>query len=384
MQQGGSGGPLPRVAVAVWGDPIAPGVLEYLKSSSNVSFCAQMVDVPAMDRLEKWGASGLIAPLIRPGWIPRLKKHGLRVVNTSGTLAKTGLPTVRSDDLAVGRLAAEHLLSLGFRHFAFLGPRFCDAAQLRRQGFVRRLADDGARCTSLMLPKGCHPLNDPASTHEKLARWVCELPRPIGVLAATDACAKSLTEICHAVGVRVPEDLALVGVGNQDLYCQFSIPPLSSVDVQSGQLGYQAAALMCRLLKGDKPPHGPILVAPRGVVQRQSTDVLAIEDPLVARALRAIRQSVGKPVSIKQLVQDMDVSRRTLERRFFQVLSRSLHDEMLRVRLEQTKTLLTETDLPLADISRRCGFSYRTRMCSVFRDATGLSPGAYRKKFHRG
>ena len=317
---------LPRVAVAVWDEPIACGVMDYLKHSNNGTFHVQIIDCHAMGRLDRWRGDGLIAPIVRRSWIRRLVRKGLPVVNTADQLSRTPFPTVRCDDLAVGRMAAEHLLGLGLRHFAFVGSKACDCTRLRRQGFTQRLRQEAAGCDCLMLPKGSRPVSEPAGAEALLTEWLKVLPKPVGVMAVTDAYAKALAEVCHRLGVRIPEDVALLGVGNMELYCQTAIPPLSSVDTRPRQWGYEAAALMCRLLAGESVPPEGVLIQPRGVVQRESTDVVAVADPLVVRAVRAIRHSAHQPTNVKQLIRDMTVSRRTLERRFYQAMGRSLHD----------------------------------------------------------
>jgi LacI family transcriptional regulator len=305
------------------------------------------------------------------------------VINVSNKLGNTGIPSVIPDDLAVGRMAAEHLVEQGFHNLGYLGHRGAVFTKQRGAGFLSVARRAGCTYDQLILPSRWHRGPAIADSQARISEWLAGLPKPVGVMTVTDSLARPVVEECEALGIAIPENVALIGVDNYDLYCQTLIPPLSSVDTSLRLVGYKAAELMASLLRGEPAPAEPILVPPRGVERRQSTDVLAVEDPLVAEAVRFIRDHAHEHVNVQDFVQGKATSRRSLERRFAKIFGRSPHDELVRVRLDRVRSLLVDTALSPEQISERCGFAYRTTMYAVFRKATGMSPGEYRKRFGR-
>lgn len=215
---------------------------------------------------------------------------------------------------------------------------------------------------------------------EKVLRWVRGLPRPVGVFAANDAWGVQLIEVCRQANLRVPDDVALVGVDNDDLLCEMARPSLSSVAVPAEQVGFEAAALLDKLLAGETPAAGSALFPPVRVVARQSSDLLALDDAEVAAAVRLIRRA-GKPIQVADILREVAISRRALERRFAAVLGRGLGEEIRRVRVERARELLAGTELPMAAVAARAGYSGVTRLCVAFRKGTGYAPADYRRRF---
>jgi LacI family transcriptional regulator len=291
-------------------------------------------------------------------------------------------PSVLFDDLAIGRVAAEHLLSRGLGHFGY-----CDlhhlVSRLRQRGFCRRLRRDGytpsvASSFALSYPPGEQSHQDV----QLLRRWLEELPTPAGVLAFSDHTALSIIETALSMGLRVPEDLAVVGVNNERLRCEFAQVPISSVDRDGRHLGRQAAALLERMIDGRDVPD-QVLVPPAAVVTRASSDVLAIDDADVVRALRIIRAEACDELTVEAILDRVPISRSSLERRFRKAIGRSPHEEIRRVRLERARRLLLETTLNLAQIAVRSGFSSPSYLSKAFSDAFGRPPSQYRKTHQR-
>jgi LacI family transcriptional regulator len=183
------------------------------------------------------------------------------------------------------------------------------------------------------------------------------------------------------VGLRVPEDVAMIGVGNNERLCGLARPPLSSVVLASEQIGYEAAALLDRLIEGEPPPERPILLPPIGVVARQSSDILAIPDPEVVAAIRMIRQSDLALIQVDDVVRASSVSRRTLELRFRQSLDRGIFEEIQRVRVDRAASLLAGTDMPMSILAKQAGFSNGMHLSSAFRRKRGMTPTAYRRQY---
>jgi LacI family transcriptional regulator len=213
---------------------------------------------------------------------------------------------------------------------------------------------------------------------ERLRRWLQALAKPVGIFAGHDVWALQVVEACRFAGLRVPEDIAVVGVDNDDLLCELARPSLSSVIVPAERVGYEAAALLDRLLAGQQPPRQPVFIPPPGVVSRQSSDVLAIEDPVVAQAVRFLRDSAHLPLRVADVLRAVPVSRRALERRFQAVFERGLAAEIRRLRIDKARQLLAESDLPMNRIAERSGFSSQYQLSRAFRREVGTTPTAYR------
>jgi LacI family transcriptional regulator len=203
------------------------------------------------------------------------------------------------------------------------------------------------------------------------------------VLACNDDRGQQVLDACRRVNVLVPDDVAVIGVDNDEILCNLSFPPLTSVNINTQNVGYEAAALLDRMMAGQPAPAEPLLLAPHGVVPRESTDVLATDDRELAAAIRFIREHACEGLRIKDLVRKISLSRRELERRLRKLLGRSPKEEILRVQIERAKQLLAMADLPTAVIAEKCGFSEAKYFSQVFRTRVGLSPGAYRKSKKR-
>jgi LacI family transcriptional regulator len=199
-------------------------------------------------------------------------------------------------------------------------------------------------------------------------------------MACNDFRGIQALDACRRAGIAVPEEVAVIGVDNEELVCKLAYPPLSSVDPGARSLGYEAAALLDRLIRGEPRPATPLLIPPVGVVTRLSTDVNAIADPDIAAAMRFIREHACEGIGVDDVLSQVPVSRSVLQRRFRSLLGRSIHAMIAGVRLQRAKQLLVETDLPLSVIAKRAGFSHVEYLCAAFRQATGRPPGTYRRE----
>ncbi len=211
-----------------------------------------------------------------------------------------------------------------------------------------------------------------------LMAWLQALEMPVGLMACNDARARHVLEACHALGVRVPEDVAVVGVDNDEVMCELTDPPLSSIEQGMRRLGYQAAALLDQRMEGKESPQMQYVVGPEGVVARRSTDTLAVSNAEVALAARFIREHACDGISIADLTKMAGLSRSTLERKFKAMMGRTIHAEIDRVRIERARTLLAETDLPLKQVAAQAGFKYIQYMSTLFRRRLDQTPREYR------
>jgi LacI family transcriptional regulator len=214
---------------------------------------------------------------------------------------------------------------------------------------------------------------------DELARWLLSLPRPVGVMASYDIRARHVLDACRRVGLAVPDQVAVIGVDNDEFLCNLSDPPITSVAPDTRRTGYEAAALLDRLMSAREKQRGQaVFVQPLGVVTRRSTDAFALGDPDVSAAVRFIREHAYHGITVKDVLAEVPVSRRVLEGRFRKLLGRTPHDEIARIRLERVRQLLRETRLSMDEIARRSGFRNGEYLATAFRREIGTSPNEYR------
>ncbi len=361
---------------------ILRGIKLYAEGRPEWLFTPIAPEMRGMTSLRGLGLRGLIAHISNSTMAEKLLRLGLPVVNVAAVLPELPFARVMVDHNAVGRMAADHLLDRGLRHFGFVGYQEHAFSIGREAGFRERIDRAGATLSIFHArvpwrrdPTGIWPSNS------NLPNWLAGLPLPAGILTSHDPQGVQVSEACRLDGLRVPDDVAIVGVDDDDLLCELARPSLSSVALPSVQIGLQAAALLDRLVTGQPPPPSPVLLPPREVVVRQSSDILAIDDPDVAAAARFIRDHSNKPIRVAEVLNAIPVSRRGLERRFRKILRRGIWEEIRRSHLEHGKTLLAGSEIPMAEVARRAGFSDSRQLSVVFRQETGMTPTAYRRQF---
>ncbi len=329
-------------------------------------------------RLKTWGANGAIMRDIAN--IDEVEALGIPMIVSSNTHARYhGLPNLLTDDYEVGKLAAEHLLERGYRYYGFVDYYDFYWSQARWQGFGDTIRRAG------------YPLwyyRPPRSRHQRLwdieqqamMQWLLQLPRPIGLMACIDERAQNVIEACRQVDIKIPEEVAIVGGDNDELICELSNPQLSSVRVDGMQAGYEAAALLDRLMQGETPKVTTVPVHATGVVVRHSTDILAVNDKEVAEALQFIRASLSSPIQVADVAGHCALTRQGLNKKFKKTLGRSIHQEIALVRIQQIKRLLLETNMTISDIARTVGRMELKQLSRFFKKYTDLSPLQYRRR----
>jgi len=338
----------------------------------------------SMRSLRGWRGDGVIALVDSESEAVEARELNLPVVNISGALRDAGLPRVMVDHEAVGRLAAEHLLECGFRRFAFYGLEGPWYTELRKKGFVSRIEANGLPCTVYTISAGLaggHPWHHGS---DELEEWLSKLDCPIGLMASTDHRARMALEACNRIGLRVPTDVGIIGVDNEELLCGFCEPSLSSVSRSNHQVGFEAAALLDRLMRGQKPPAHDILIPPDRVVQRQSTDIVGVDDPNVAAAVGFIREHLDRQFGVKQIAAHVSISRRCLEQGFRTQLGCTPYEYLSRLRVERAKQLLASSRrMKISQVARACGFSNALQLRRAFHRALGMTPQKYRQSIPR-
>jgi LacI family transcriptional regulator len=295
-----------------------------------------------------------------------------------------GKAYVVTDSAAIAEMAAEHLLACGFRNFGFCGYRNTPWSAARRDVFAAKVRQAGCEVRI----REVHEVWPDRTSHEKKAResivlWLRTLSQPMGLMACNDDLGKEIVEACRLAGLRVPDDAAVIGADNDEVVCGLSNPPMSSVAINFERAGYEAAGVLDQLMHGAKRVPARIVVRASHVVPRQSTDVLAVEDASLAKALRYIRDHARTGVTVAAMARASGLSRRVLEKRFRIYLKHSALKEIRRVRTDQIARMLVETELPVGQIAEALGFEDVQHVARYFRAGKGSSPLAYRKTHGR-
>lgn len=331
-----------------------------------------------LSRLRKLDANGII--MREQKKTEDILAMGLPTVVSPYSRQFAGLPNIIPDDGAIAKMAAEHLLNLGLRYFAYCGFEDMFAVRNRGEIFRKTIADRGFKT---------HVYKEPKSRAKRqweieqniMAEWLRSLPKPVGIMACNDDRGRQVIEACKIATLHVPEEVAIIGVDNDDLVCSLSHPPLSSIVLNFERSGYEAAELLDKLMADKKPDNQTIVIQPTHVITRPSTDVLAIQDNDVARAVRFIRQRAKEAIQVDDVVRVAAVSRRGLERRFQKVLDRSVLDEIRRVHIELVTRMLIETNLSVTQIASNLGYTSVAHIGRYFRREKGMSLLEYRKRF---
>jgi len=336
------------------------------------------------DWLKHWHGDGILARVRSPEIAEMLRKLRIPVVDLMSELPTHGLPSVGVDHHKTADLAAKHLGECRFRRFAFCGVRGAQWSQWRCEYFSEILAGMGYEVQRYCLPARSSRAWSSESERVRLTEWAADLPKPVGVMASNDLVGQRFLDACHRAEVIVPEDVAVIGVDNDENLCRISSPYLSSIRVGHDQVGFCGAKLLEQLMQGEPPPLKPLVVGLPSVVARQSTDVQTIGDRDVALALRFIRDNACVAIGVRDVAAHVALSYSTLNRRFHSHLSRSIHDEITRVRLKRVCELLTTTEMTLPQIARVTGFVHHEYLGAVFKTEMGVTPGQFREELGRG
>ncbi|MEN6405602.1 MAG: DNA-binding transcriptional regulator [Thermoguttaceae bacterium] len=336
--------------------------------------------------LRAWQGDGVIARIENQALAAQLRQLQIPMVNLFERGDMDDVPAVLADNQAIARLAADHLVERGLKNFAYCGLPGLDPSGDRGGPFAAYLAGLGHTVHVFDPPGRRRSMSISASEDYELRRedtlgpWLCALPKPVGLMACNDLRAHQVLMACDENHLAVPEEVAVLGVDNDEAICGLSCPPLSSVEQNSEEAGYQAASLLDRLMEGETLSGHRILIEPRGVVARQSTDVVAVADADLAAILHYIREHACAGLTVDDLSVRMATSRRTLERRFAALMGCSPKDEIARVQIGHVKQLLAMTDYPLTKIAELTGFRYVESMFALFKRTVGVTPGQYRRE----
>jgi LacI family transcriptional regulator len=381
---------IPKVALLVetsrgFGRDLLCGISRYAQLHGPWNFHIKAGDFEqALPRMKQWGGTGIIARIPNERVAKAILEANLPTIalGLSDEQMLTGSPLsefseLSSDAVEVASMAANHLIERRFRHFAYVGVDGRAWSQRREREFAAQLKKSGFVPHIYQPPKHS---GDRVWEKEQsiIVDWLQKLPKPVGLFACNDDRGREVLEACRLMNLRVPEDIAVLGVDNDEVFCGLSYPPLSSVALNAETAGYRAAELLDGMMQGLIRKPRRIQVEALGVVTRRSTDIVAVEDEDVASALQYIHREQGRNISVESVVQEVAVSRRNLEKRFRDTIGRTILEEIQITRLERAKRLLLETTYPVSKVAEMSGFGTTGYFIQFFQNRVGKTPRKYR------
>jgi LacI family transcriptional regulator len=371
-----------------YGRQLLAGVAKYSRLHGPWSFYITPKDFhQELPKMRQWRGDGIIArttedlsivrDIIRSG-LPAIMldpPKGCRIPQSS----KRRIICVSPDVEKIAQLSADYFLNQGFRRFAFCGVADQLGSESRQMSFVNYLQKQGYDC-SIYKPKNLKNAVNWEIEQADVSTWLQSLMKPVAIMTCNDVRGRQVLDACGVAGVAVPKEAAVLGVDDDEVFCELCTPTLSSIALNVEHAGFELSGLLDKMMQGKVGEQEFFDVEPLYVVERQSTEVLAVEDRVVAEALAFIRSSATKPLSVLDVANKAAVSRRSLEIRFRRAVGWSVHDEIQRIRLNRVRQLLVETDLPVEKISVLSGFAAASYMSATFRKHWGLTPLQYRQQ----
>lgn len=382
----------PKVALLIessrtYGRGILRGIARYAHVHGPWSIYSQERELHSgiPDWLKGWKGDGIIARIENRRMAGALLRLGLPIVDVLGNNRFDSIPGFDTDARAVAQLAADFFVRAGFRHVAYCGYRGIPFSDRREAAFSELLARHGRKVRifssrlAYRAPAHIQAVEQSGLAAEQaIARWLRQQPRPLALFACNDVRAQQVLNACREHGIKAPEEVAVIGVDNDDVLCDLCVPSLTSIEPDTERLGYEAAALLDRLMRKRGIKRGLTQIPPRGLIERGSTDVLPIDDPVALRALRFIRDHLAEGIAVKDVLQHAGRSRTDLEQRFRRWLRTSVRGEIVRQRMDRACSLLRQTDLGLEEIAARSGLVSAAQLCRLFRRRLRSTPTAYR------
>lgn len=368
-----------------FGRAVLAGINDYVVSHEPWSITLDLrgLMMPTPEWLANWDGDGVISRSSDPQLVKSAHARNLPTIDLTDFRSDLGLPRIWANSNAIGQMAATHFIERGFTKFAFCGFSDHIWSRNRRDGFARGISPLDPSPEIFETTWDPTALRPWEPEREKLAEWLRKLPKPVGLLACNDVRGQQVLDVCRELLIAVPEEVAVLGVDDDEILCRFCDPPLSSIVPNAHTIGFEAARALDTLMRGEPLGWTEQSIDPLRVVTRQSTDILAIEDPLIARAVRQIRQGACQGLTIADMLREIPLSRSVLERRFRKFLGHSPQAEIRKVKIKRVKQLLTESDLTLERIANLTGFEHPEYLNVLFRREVGETPGRYRNQFRQ-
>ena len=364
-----------------FGRQLIMGIARYSRLNGPWSFYKEPIDLKSsIPRLAGWKPDGII---MRDSLITKelLKLKIPTILAIHNSSYPPNLPVIKTDSRSIAKMASEHLMEKGFKHFAFCGFDSYDWSNERKLFFCRFNNEAGYDTHIYSSPKSIKP-QDWEKEQRHVSEWIKTLPKPVGILACNDDRGQHILEVCKLIGFKVPDDVAVVGVDNDPMICETGDPPLTSIALNVESAGYETAKLLDQLINKKKIKGVQIMVSPSHIVQRQSSDILAVDNPEVASAIRFIKENAKSKILVRDVVKMTNMSRRTLEKQFRKTIHRSIYDEIRSMRVEWISKLLIETDLPISQITSLFNFTDVEHISRYFKKEKGIGLREFRKIHH--
>ncbi|MFZ4463343.1 MAG: DNA-binding transcriptional regulator [Bacteroidales bacterium] len=370
-----------------YGKNLLQGITRYSKEKGPWIFCRMPLHYretlgmeSVLEFARDWEADGIIAQLYNTSDIQKILDAGIPVIAEDFKERFENIPNITGGYFETGQMGAEYLMNKGFRNFAFYGFKNIVWSRERAEGFEDFLNKHGFSVHYYeheQTPSRELWFYKPSA----LSQWLKELPKPVAVMACDDERGSHISEACKHAGIQIPDEVAVLGVDNDELTCNLSDPPLSSIalDVEHG--GYETARLLDKLITGRQTLSDDVVVKPIHVVTRQSTDICATTDKQISAALKFIHLNIDNNINVKDVLKKVPLSRRALEIRFFKVTGSSVYKYICNLRIQKVTNKLVETDKPIAEIAIETGFSENKNLSRLFKQIKGTTPLKYRKKF---
>jgi len=366
-----------------WGTDIIKGIADYAHTNENWIF-----HLEPRGKFEKlsipigWDGDGIIARVTYDELAHQLVNSNKPVIDVSWySYGTEEISSCTADEELAGQMVANHFLERAFRNFAYCGsanrPGYTDNFG---KAFTNAVAVSGFSCHSFSQEEDFDLTQNWHARIHQLGNWILTLPMPIAIVAFSDVVGRQIAEACRMNEICIPDQVALLGGEHDRLTCQISRPPLSSIDLSPQRIGWEAAVLLSRMMNDKEPLKRSIKIPPAWIIVRQSTDTLAIDDPVLVKALKFIDKNASRAFTVAEVFDSVPTSRRVLEQRFQKFLGRTPAAEIRRVRVEKAKRLLADSDLSMKSIAAECGFEYPEVLTRVFRRQEGITPTTFRKQ----
>lgn len=369
-----------------WGRSVVQGVADFASKFGPWNLLVDPRDYSQRWALpDRWRGDGIIARISTPPQLEEITKTALPTVNVDDVFVELpDIGQVLTDEVERARLAFEHFRERGLSNFAYFAPPSNEYSKRRETEFVKVVSEAGFECRAYKPGYRVSRRISRDEQHNRVLRWLNKLPRPVAILAVDARRGRELAEVCSMEDIPVPDEIAILAGDTDDLLCELSSPPLSSIMVASQKIGHEAAALLHRMVAGEPPTLKPRLIPPVCVVGKQSTDALAIDDPMIIKAMRFIQAHAFQGIVVEDILREVPVSRRYLELQFKRYFGRLPAEEIRHLRLERGKELLAQSELSVDSIATTCGYAGSTQFGVAFRKRYGQTPLAFRKKLNRG
>ena len=384
---------LPQIALLIessrnYGRGVLRGIARYAHAHGPWSFFVQERELHSgiPKWLQHWKGDGIIARIESRRMAAQLLKLNCPVVDVLGSFRFPKVPAFDTDAAIVAKLAADFFLKAGFKHFAFSGYEGIPFSDRRAAAFAEYLGRQGKSVLEMPATPRISNASDIQATEQDgmmanqiTARWLKDRPHPLAVFACNDVRAQQVLNACRHYNIRVPEEIAVMGVDNDDVLCNLCEPPLTSIEPNTDRLGYEAAALLARAMAGKEVSAQFTQIPPLRLVERASTDIITMDDLVMVEAVRFIRNEVGRGIAVKDVLAHVNRSRTDMEQRFRRWLGTSIHDHIEHQRLERVCQLLRETEYNLGEVARRSGFTTAAHLCCLFKKNFKQTPTNFRK-----